>query len=66
MEKFDRFIKENDAKRQRAVMKVQAEKKQQELKEGELRALQQINDQQKEILSKLRRQTGTRLKLWEI
>ncbi|KAI9203218.1 uncharacterized protein BJ171DRAFT_511159 [Polychytrium aggregatum] len=57
--KFEKFLKENDAKRQRANLKAQTEKKLKEQKEQELSALQrQLQEEQikaKKILSMLKK-----------
>lgn len=42
MLKFEKFLKENDSKRQRAVLKAQTERKSREQKEQELAQLQQV------------------------
>lgn len=57
VEKFDRFVRENEVKRQRALVKFQNERKQQEIREQELAQLQEkyqkLEKRQTKLINKI-------------
>lgn len=57
VEKFDRFVRENEVKRQRALVKFQNERKQQEVREKEISVLKQkyekLEDRQRRLILRI-------------
>lgn len=57
VEKFDRFVRENEVKRQRALVKYQNERKQQEIREQELAVLKEkylkLEKRQRRLIGKI-------------